>query len=105
MVLKCVTGMLKFVNKKCEICICLFLYHCIVQSLFPKPILYTRVVLLFCFFFKPIFAQVCDLGFDCQKSFRKLIKKSHTFPTIAFRHYLKEQWEFCNEVFNAGELS
>lgn len=38
------------------------------------------------------------------KTFRKLIKKSHTFPTIAFLCYLKEQWEFCNEVFNTGEL-
>lgn len=36
MVLKCVTGMILFVNKKCEICICLFIYHCIVQNLFSK---------------------------------------------------------------------
>lgn len=33
------------------------------------------------------------------KPFRKLIKKSHTFPTIAFLRYLKEQWEF-GKVFN-----
>lgn len=46
MVLKCVTGIIKFVNKKCEICICLFIYHCIVQNLFPRPILYTRLFLL-----------------------------------------------------------
>lgn len=39
------------------------------------------------------------------KSFRKLIKKSHTFPTIAFLHYLKEQWEFCNEIFNIMLMS
>lgn len=46
MVLKCVTGIIKFVNKKCEICICLFIYHCIVQNLFPRPILYTRLFFL-----------------------------------------------------------
>lgn len=39
------------------------------------------------------------------KSFRKLIKKSHTFPTIAFLRYLKEQWEFCNKVFNMMLMS
>lgn len=39
------------------------------------------------------------------KSFRTLIKKSHTFPTIAFLRYLKEQWEFCKEVFNIMLMS
>lgn len=39
------------------------------------------------------------------ESSRKLIKKSHTFPTIAFLRYLKEQWEFCKEVFNIMLMS
>lgn len=43
MVLKCVTGIIKYVNKKCEICICLFIYHCIVQNLFARPMLCTRL--------------------------------------------------------------
>lgn len=106
MVLKCVTGIIKFVNKKCEIRICLFIYHCIVQHLFPRSILYTKLL----FFFKQIFSQVCDLGSIARyyfklESFRKLIKKSHTFPTIAFLRYLKEQWEFCKEVFNTMLMS
>lgn len=46
MVLRCVSGIIKFVNKKCEICICLFIYHCIVQNLFPRPILYTKLLFL-----------------------------------------------------------
>lgn len=105
MALKCVTGIIKYVNKKCEICICLFIYHCIVQNLFLRPILCTKL------FFKQSFLQVCDSGFDYESIFfklklffRKLIKKSHTFPTVAFIHYLKEEWEFCGDELSVSIL-
>lgn len=34
------------------------------------------------------------------ETFEETNKKSHTFPTIAFIHFLKEQWELCDAVFN-----
>lgn len=106
MVLKCVTGIIKFVNKKCEICICLFIYHCIVQNLFPRPILYTKLLFFLNNFFHKFvtWGSIARYYFKLESS-RKLIKKSHTFPTIAFLRYLKEQWEFCKEVFNIMLMS
>lgn len=62
MVLKCVTGIIKFVNKKSEICICLFIYHCIVQNLFPRPILYTKLLFFFLFFFNKFFHKFVTWG-------------------------------------------
>lgn len=56
--------------------------------------------------------QVCDLGFDYDSIFfevklfffRKLIKTSHTFPTVAFIRYLKEEWEFCGDELSVSIL-
>jgi len=86
MALKCVTGIIKYVNKKCEICICLFIYHCIVQNLFLRPILCTKL------FFKQSFLQVCDSGFDYESIFFKL--------KLFFRKLIKKKPHISNSSFH-----